>query len=386
MQFRVYSRKNLGYVDSGFVSDNNVSIDDDYLIDNNSTISFSKDTTATIGDFIVLIKDKGAFEKGVIVSVDNAEHKILFKKFIEAFNNNIINPYVNSFSDDITSLRTNSLSALVAKLITQGFVNNQDTEMNLPIGGFNIYEQESTSALYSYSDNSINVKEVLLDYFNKNNLVVDFNISFRPVLDSTRRQIISASKLMVEIYIPASTTKIFIKDNILSGTIVYSDSTIPDATTCVVIDDTTKEILKTYYLKSDNTVTDDPSDEDRILPSKATIVSYTSDSVSDTSGSTVSDEEAIQTLAEENLLGQLNNTLVQYQIPNNTKAINLSNLKLGDKVEFITSLGSIYTIYTGRKISGNNDYITLMFGKARKNYTDKIQLALRKIYKKIGGK
>ena len=386
MQFRVYSRKNLGYVDSGFVSDNNVSIDDDYLIDNNSTISFSKDTTATIGDFIVLIKDKGAFEKGVIVSVDNAEHKILFKKFIEAFNNNIINPYVNSFSDDITSLRTNSLSALVAKLITQGFVNNQDTEMNLPIGGFNIYEQESTSALYSYSDNSINVKEVLLDYFNKNNLVVDFNISFRPVLDSTRRQIISASKLMVEIYIPASTTKIFIKDNILSGTIVYSDSTIPDTTTCVVLDETTKEILKTYYLKSDNTVTDDPSDEDRILPSKATIVSYTSDSVSDTSGSTVSDEEAIQTLAEENLLGQLNNTLVQYQIPNNTKAINLSNLKLGDKVEFITSLGSIYTIYTGRKISGNNDYITLMFGKARKNYTDKIQLALRKIYKKIGGK
>lgn len=386
MQYRVYSRRNLGYVDSGFVSNDNVSIDNDYLVDNNSIISFSKDTDASIGDFIALIKDSGAFEKGVIVSVDNSEHKIAFKKFIEAFNNNIVNPYVSVFSDTITALRTESLSLLISKIITTGFINNKDTEMNLPIGGFNIIEEGDTQALYKYTDNSINVKEMLLEYFNSANLIVDFDITFKAFMDSERNVIINTSKLLVKIYIPTSTTKVFIKDNIIAGTMVYTENSVPDTTSCVIIDDTSKKILAIYYLKSDNTVTTDPSDSDRILPSKAVIASYTADSVVDTSDSSIDRETALLALAEENLLGQLNNTLVQYEIPNNTKAINLSHLSLGDKVEFITELGNIYTIYTGRKISGNSNYITLMFGKARKNYTDKIQLALRKIYKKIGGR
>jgi len=386
MQYRVYSRRNLGYVDSGFVSNDNVSIDNDYLVDNNSIISFSKDTDASIGDFIALIKDSGAFEKGVIVSVDNSEHKIAFKKFIEAFNNNIVNPYVSVFSDTITALRTESLSLLISKIITTGFINNKDTEMNLPIGGFNIIEEGDTQALYKYTDNSINVKEMLLEYFNSANLIVDFDITFKAFMDSERNVIINTSQLLVKIYIPTSTTKVFIKDNIIAGTMVYTENSVPDTTSCVIIDDTSKKILAIYYLKSDNTVTTDPSDSDRILPSKAVIASYTADSVVDTSDSSIDRETALLALAEENLLGQLNNTLVQYEIPNNTKAINLSHLSLGDKVEFITELGNIYTIYTGRKISGNSNYITLMFGKARKNYTDKIQLALRKIYKKIGGR
>ena len=63
MQYRVYDRRKLAYIDGGYVVDYN--IDDDYIVNNNSSISIVKETNAVEGDIIVLIKNSGPFHKGI---------------------------------------------------------------------------------------------------------------------------------------------------------------------------------------------------------------------------------------------------------------------------------------------------------------------------------
>lgn len=568
MQYRVYKRQDLTYVDSGYVSPNNISIDDDYLINNNSVINILKPTKAVIGDFIAIIKDSGAYHKGVITEVDNADLTISYKSAKEIFNDNIINPYLSNFIDNedfvgkIESIEDelskiiklnfvkpplevvegyyngrhfysdseykNKIScinniAYVDKSTGKGYFWNSATSKNLfyvmdnnikptiPIvdldenkqqftittalndaggsGSFlyllknitlganktytlswkwngsykgniklliksssinknvieveltkkkytfttdsviqinsitfeinnceivnkiaigqiqleegenetsylpydaemfeftadypydayrmlpikNIFANSKTSTLWTTSDSSINLKDLLVDLFNNLNLIVDFDINF------------SEDENSLTIKIGTVTSgNILIKDNIKSGSFIYENSTVPDKTCCIVIDSDTKEILAKYYLTVNNTLTTNALDETRALPSKTIIAEYsssTSTSVdSDTNTSSDNDDPYLST-AEQQLLGSSYYELVQFEVDKESKMINFSALVLGTKVRIVNEQGTINTIYTGRKEKGSERYVTLMFGKSRKNYTDKIQLALRR--------
>lgn len=98
MQYRVYDRRKLAYIDGGYVVDYN--IDDDYIVNNNSSISIVKETNAVEGDIIVLIKNSGPFHKGVITSVDNADLTISYKSDKQLFNDNMPNIKSADFAAD----------------------------------------------------------------------------------------------------------------------------------------------------------------------------------------------------------------------------------------------------------------------------------------------
>ena len=101
MQFRIYDRQTLAYKDGGYVA--SYTIDDDYIVNNNSTITVVKALSDKVveGDTIVLIQTSGAYHKGTITTFDNSDFKITYKSDKELFNNNILNPLRKDFIGEV---------------------------------------------------------------------------------------------------------------------------------------------------------------------------------------------------------------------------------------------------------------------------------------------
>lgn len=392
MQYRIYSKKTLSYIDSGYVNPNNINIDDDYLICNNSIFSILKPTKAIAGDIVVLIKDSGPYHKGIITSVDNEDLTISYKDVKEMFNNNILNPFRDKYIDNKNFVgKFTDLSLNVAIMIDQNFVKTIDEELNLPIKYYEFYGK--TESLWKYSDNQVNFKDFLIDMFNSYNMIIDFYIDFDFNNEDANPSIVLQLKVVNSI-------GAVIKDNMGIGKFIYEETSLPDKTVCILLDNSTKEELARYYLKVDNTVTKDVNDLERALPARYTVVEY-SDPNESTAGNindlyingekvevtqqpskpTTSEEELeknYELTAKDTLCSSSYYQLVQLEINHDTKMIDFDYMKIGTSVEIVNEQGTISTIYTGRKEKAGANYITLMFGKSRKNYTDKIQLELRR--------
>ena len=101
MQFRIYDRQTLAYKDGGYVA--SYTIDDDYIVNNNSTITIVKALNDKVveGDTIALISTSGAYHKGTITTFDNSDYKITYKSDKELFNNNILNPLRTDFIEEV---------------------------------------------------------------------------------------------------------------------------------------------------------------------------------------------------------------------------------------------------------------------------------------------
>lgn len=391
MQYRVYSKKTLSYIDGGYVSPDKISIDDDYLICNSSVFSILNPTKAAVGDIVVLIKDVGPYHKGIITAVDNEELTISYKDVKEMFNNNILNPFRTKYIDDKNFVgKFLNLSANVAIMINDNFVKSIDSQLNLPIKYYEF--QGNTEALWKYSDNQINFKDFLIDMFNKYNLVIDFDINFNSANNNNNMSL--TIKLSV-----VSQMGTIIKDNMQIGKFIYEESTLPDNTVCILLDKSTKEELARYYLRVDNTVTKDIYDLERALPARYTAVEYSDPNESEAGNVgdiyvdgkkvDIPEQELPQTTEEElernyeltakdTLCSSSYYELVQLEIDKNSKMIDFDFLSIGSGVKIVNEQGIIDTIYTGRKENNGSSKITLMFGKSRKDYTDKIQLALRR--------
>ena len=52
--------------------------------------------------------------------------------------------------------------------------------------------------------------------------------------------------------------------------------------------------------------------------------------------------------------------------------------RFGGEYIIVNKNGTINSNYTGRKETSENNYVTLYFGLGRKNYTDLIQMRMRK--------
>ena len=136
MQFRIYDRQTLAYKDGGYVA--SYTIDDDYIVNNNSTINIIKELNnkVVVGDTIVLIKTSGAYHKGTITTFDNADFKITYKADKELFNDNMLNPYSSFFADEsnkeVTVAKRFGIED-VANIIESYFGKANDWLRQLPI-------------------------------------------------------------------------------------------------------------------------------------------------------------------------------------------------------------------------------------------------------------
>lgn len=248
MQYRVYDRKTLKYKEGGYVA--SYSIDDDYIVNNNSTISIIKpaNNSVIVGDIIALIETSGVYHKGIITTVDNTALSISYKSEKELFNDNMLNPLraADAFldNDDTTQVAAKFGVEVIIAILNNWFVTAQDELKTIPAifvaNGDVLDENGEPKILWTWSNNSINVVDWLIELFEKYNLslswVIDFDMAQSRLENRQAKYVVTLSAI--------TNSGGVIKDNVDMQTITYTEKELPNATVCYVIDKESKELCK----------------------------------------------------------------------------------------------------------------------------------------------
>ena len=361
----------LVYASGGAVSA--FSLDNDYMVTNNSTIEITAETKAVAGQIITLIDENGAYDVGVVTSVDNENLKILYKSMMVLFDVAILNPARNGGSDDVIGYLYDGVDGTARILATYFATEIADKYMRLPLrlrtsGGGKTNGSYNVPAIWKYKDNTVNIRSWLMDLFDTHNVTLQFRLVFE------------TSRAFIEIYIQHNMTGgRLLKNNIHGLTVKHTEESSASATVCKVIDSETKELLSTWYLLKNNTVTRNSTSGTRVQPYKLTVAEFDSDN---------EDGATERTVAEDAMLYSDFNHYINIKMDRNSKMLP-KNLSIGDAVTLVTDMEEMtveseidnsYTdkiwqsIYTGRKESSNSSEVTLIFGKIRISYTDIIQM------------
>lgn len=354
----------LEYAAGGMVA--SYEIDDDYMVQNNSSLHIARRTNAVPGQVIAVITEEGVKATGVITSVDNEKLQILFKPMLSLFDVDVLNPTRAGDSDSSEVHYAYSSVEDAGNILASYFCTDAtDRYRRLPI--IVRHSGAGETALWTYKDNTVNLRTWLIDLFDNHNVVLTFNLVF------------STSRAYIDVLIAQnSRAGKIIKNNIAGMTIEQVSEGGAKATVCQVINSSTKELLATYYLLKNNTVTTNAAATNRVQPYKLTVVEF---DPNNTDGATTA------TAAEDALLYNAFNHYIRLTIDKNTKMF--PELMIGDGVRIVPEIEEVTTrtvirqnyedeifdsIYTGRKESSDNSRITLIFGKIRVNYTDIIQM------------
>lgn len=235
--------------------------------------------------------------------------------------------------------------------------------------------------LWTWSDNSINVVDWLVELFEKYAVVlswtIDFDINTERLAERTPKYIVTISSI--------TDSGGIIKDNVDMQTITYTKEKTPESTVCMVIDSETKEFLDQYYLyisngkyfisKDKNLPYSEAVPQMRVLPVKTAIVEFNGESGDDTDG-----DEEITTAdaAYDELIPSQFNQAIEVELNTDSKMFDFENTQFGEQYKIVNQYGTIDSIYTGKKMKTGDKFATLYFGLGRQNYTDIIQIQFRK--------
>lgn len=109
----------------------------------------------------------------------------------------------------------------------------------------------------------------------------------------------------------------------------------------------------------------------RVLPVKTVIATYNESNDG-------TDDTTPEDVAKDKLIPSQFNQAIEIRISSDSKMFDFQNAKFGDQYEIINEQGSVNSVYTGRKFTNANKWVTLYFGLGRQNYTDLMQMRLRK--------
>lgn len=354
VHYRIYARKDLAYIDGGVVKD--YSIDYDIISNNTSYALIINISKGFKGDIIALINGNKLIELGVITSIDNTEHKVSFKHMNELFNDNVINvfKYTDSLKCKFEGVRG------LKTILTLAYISNDDPEHRLPIT-FNTFGSEN-NCVYDDDSDTINLKDFIQWLFDTYNIYLDYSIDF-----VNNKIICTISKNSTEGYV--------IKDNIKLSKPEFDNNDMPAYNRAVLFNEETGEIAGTYYLLSDNTLTTNASNTNRILPASTKYVSW-DETKAIKEGYTMAD------LARSELCGNIYNHCILYKLAKNQQMIKCRDFKYGDKVTIVYENRAYDSIFTGLKYTMNSPYYTCVFGKTRIDFTDRMKLYNDRRYKR----
>lgn len=110
---------------------------------------------------------------------------------------------------------------------------------------------------------------------------------------------------------------------------------------------------------------------ERVLPVKTVIATFSQNS-------TGTDETTPEDVAKDKLIPSQFNQAIEIKINSDSKMFDFVNAKFGDQYQIINEQGSVNSVFTGKKFSNNDKWVTLYFGLGRQNYTDLVQMKMRK--------
>lgn len=353
LQYRVYNRNTLHFVDGGLICD--YTIDLDYLTNNASTITLVDETYANNGDIVVVRSGTDKIFLGCISSVDNTKKQISFKHMKELFNDAVLNVF--KFSE-LLNYKFDAVEA-VYEILNLAFITTDDNERKLPLK----LEKHGTApgAVWTDDNDTINVMEFCQQIFDSQNVYLDFDIDFME------------NKIVCRI-IKNTTSGMVIKDNIKLSEPTFDKNELPANNKAIVYNGNSGEIYGTFYLLSDNTVTTDVNHVDRLLPVQTKYIEYDPD-----------DEKKTFTpreVAESELKGNIYNHCIQYKLSKNQSLVNPLALNYGDGVMIVYDGREYNSIFTGLKYNMTDPYYTCFFGKTRIDFTDRLKQFIDKKYRK----
>jgi hypothetical protein len=348
-QYRVYDRQTLSYVDGGVVKD--YTIDGDYLSNNASTVSLTEETAAKKGDIIVGVAGMSKTYIGTITAVDNTKKTVSFKHPKEMFADTVLNifKYTNTLGykfDVVTALEI---------IISLAFIQTDDIKKRLPL---RIEKAGEAAAVWTDDGDTINISDFIQWAFDNHNVYLDFDIDFLQ------------NKVVIKI-IKNSVSGYVIKDNIKLSEPAFDKNELPNYNKAVVYNADNGQILGTFYLLTDNTITASSNHADRILPVATKYISFDADK-----------GYSPQEVAGSELSGNIYNHCIQYKLSKQQRLVHPFQFNYGDGVKIIYKDREYSSIFTGLKYTKSDAYITCLFGKTRIDFTDRLKQYIEKRYRK----
>jgi len=356
VQYKVYSRQELDYIDGGIVRDFNIDLD--YISNNTSTVEITTESDAFKGDIIAVMYEKEVV-LGVITAVDNTARKISFKHMKEIFNDKVINLFL------YTSLLNTKFEAVAGlkTILTYAFITTDDPYKKLPMTIRT--HGEEPNAVYTDDNKVLGIGDFITYVFDRFNIYLDFAIDF------VNNQIVCT--------IAKNTTGGYvIKDNIKLSEPQFDSNELPAENKVSFFNANNGNIVGEYFLLSNNTVNTSRIRSDRVLPPSTKYVEWDAADAAE-KGYTM------QQLAESELCGNIYNHCILYKLAKRQTMIKCMDFKYGDSVTIVYKDREYASVFTGLKFKMKDAYYTCIFGKTRIDFTDRMKLYNDRRYAKRGG-
>lgn len=352
--YRVYDRQSLTFTDGGIVRD--YSIDFDFISNNASTLTLTEQTYAKRGDILAIIEGKDKLCFGCITAVDNTKKTISFKAMKELFNDKVINVFL------YTSLIGKKFDAIGAMktILEYAFVTTDDTKRWLPLEI--IMQGSASGAVWLDEEASLNVLDFIHKMFDSYNVYLDFDLDFE------------RNKIICKI-IKNVTEGLVIKDNIKLSEPEFDKNETPNYNKVILYRKDNGNIVGTYYLLKNNTVTTSSTNANRILPVATKYTEF--DSVKATE-----DGYTMLDVANGELQGNIYSHCILYKLSKEQNLVKPFDFKLGDKVTIIYEEREYDSIFTGLKFKKNSPYVICIFGKTRIDFSDRLKQYINKEFRK----
>ena len=344
--YKLYDRNTLELVDNGIVKD--YSVDYDYIANNASTLHITRASRGFKGDIVAISEGVSLIVLGVVTAIDNTDLKITFKHPKELFNDSVINIFkftglLNKRFDAVSGLRT---------ILQYAFIDTADLKRKLPleIRTFG----EDLNAVWTDDGASLNVVDFIDYLFDSYNVYINLEIDF---LNS--RIICTISK--------NATQGIVLKDNIKLSKPELDNNELPKENKVMLFNKNNGNVVATYYLLQDNTITTISTHSGRILPPVTKYIGW--DELD-----AVKEGYTMEQIARGELGGNIFNHCILYKLAKDQTMVRPQNFRYGDRVTIIYEDRAYDSIFTGMKYKMKDSFITCIFGKTRIDFTDRMKM------------
>lgn len=321
--------------------------EEDYINYGKNSITIPENDDVAEGNLVIVSNESDCFF-GIVKSVEYGElMKVYYAPFYSLFDTKVL------FDTDLQS-SGDSLEVVIKTFIEDYFVNNTDSEQNIPYIGDISIRSNTTSWGFNIKSDVEDMHMALVGFyssiicgaFNKYGIVV------RCIPDLANRQIdidigtITSSTITIETQLK----------NIINADINVGNLNA-DVNKLIVFDETDYTNTVTYYLHSDGTY--DTTDSDRVTPVKEQLKSTAA-----TDSATF--EEAAASCAADVFGGIEFKNNMSIQLLPDDELISPKSIKIGQKVYVIHNGTAYSSILSKREIDG---LVTLTFGSIRTELT-----------------
>lgn len=238
---------------------------------------------------------------------------------------------------------------LFITLVTDNFISSADPLANVAYFQFN--KITNTTVSIKFDSVNVNLRDILEEWFR----IFQLNITY--TLDRNLKTI--------TINISTSNTSKTLKLDITDVRDLSIELSNQDITNRVDLYPSPENVIdltqETYYLLSDDTITQNENDPNRLSPVRNAIIEY-------------QDGDNLQDIAEQNLVSNIYNHLIQFGLKEDSKnLLPLIDVKINDRVTLIDKDATYESVLTGYEIRSRTKYIKLIFGMVRLNLTDKLR-------------